>query len=177
MSAEADLWSPLQGTVVPFVSPVFVMPQEPYIFTGSFEELVCYGVSKDRISSLTNARKGMIVELLNLDRIVARCDKNWNKSYNWPLELSRGEQQRVSLARVFFEMPELVLMDEATSAISERMEEMVYKQFARDQITVVTLGHHVSNIGHFHKKKLEIVRIGRSTSRLQAVSTDNKSAD
>jgi len=162
----AQLWPPLRGSVESMVTPVFVVPQEPYIFAGSFQELVLYGVSHGQARSLSAERKALVMSLLNLGRVVERCANDWAVAYDWPMELSRGEQQRVALARVFFERPELVLLDEATSAVSERMARAVYEQLEADNITIVTVGHHTKGIAQYHHTGLEIVRTARSTARL-----------
>ena len=162
----AQLWPPLRGSVVSMVTPVFVVPQEPYIFAGSFQELVLYGVSHGQARSLSAERKTLVMSLLNLGRVVERCANDWTVAYDWPMELSRGEQQRVALARVFFERPELVLLDEATSAVSERMAQAVYEQLKADNITIVTVCHHTQGIAKYHHNGLEIVRTARSSARL-----------
>lgn len=41
-------------------------------------------------------------------------------------QLSLGEQQRLSLCRVFFHRPSIVFLDESTSSLSESAEKTVY---------------------------------------------------
>lgn len=46
----------------------------------------------------------------------------WQEERDWGVTLSAGEAQRLSLARVFYHQPRLVLLDEATSAVSQDLE-------------------------------------------------------
>ena len=45
--------------------------------------------------------------------------------------LSGGERQRIGFARVFFHAPDLVLLDEATSAINADEEQTLYARLIR----------------------------------------------
>lgn len=56
-------------------------------------------------------------------------------------QLSPGEQQRLSLARVLFHKPSLVILDEATASLSELAEKEVY-----DLLTQVSLSYSLYHI-------------------------------
>lgn len=46
---------------------------------------------------------------------------------DWSVQLSLGEQQRLAFARVLLSKPKLVIMDEASSALDVKNEEMLYE--------------------------------------------------
>jgi ABC-type sulfate/molybdate transport systems ATPase subunit len=67
--------------------------------------------------------------------------------------LSGGEKQRLALARLWFENPELVILDEATSAMDNLTEENVMKsvmQKMKDK-TVIAIAHRLNSIAGFDR--------------------------
>ena len=67
--------------------------------------------------------------------------------------LSGGEKQRLALARLWFENSELVILDEATSAMDNLTEENVMKsvmQKMKDK-TVIAVAHRLSSISGFDR--------------------------
>ena len=67
--------------------------------------------------------------------------------------LSGGEKQRLAFARLWFENPELVVLDEATSAMDNLTEENVMKsvmQKMKDK-TVIAIAHRLNSIASFDR--------------------------
>ena len=67
--------------------------------------------------------------------------------------LSGGEKQRLAFARLWFENPELVVLDEATSAMDNLTEENVMKsvmQKMKDK-TVIAIAHRLNSIAGFDR--------------------------
>ena len=67
--------------------------------------------------------------------------------------LSGGEKQRLALARLWFEDSELVILDEATSAMDNLTEEIVMKavmQKLKDK-TVIAIAHRLNSIAGFDR--------------------------
>ena len=131
---------------------LYVAPQEPYIYEGSFESLLFYNFENEAVDQ---QRLAHVLELLELHQLLQRCGGMWKKSHDWPNELSRGEKQRISLARLFLEKPTLAILDEATSAIDIKMCKKIYNQLKADKITVVTVGHYIEHLKAFHDVQWE----------------------
>ncbi|VDL93207.1 unnamed protein product [Schistocephalus solidus] len=69
--------------------------------------------------------------------------------------LSPGEQQRLALARLCYQQPPLVVLDEATSQLSEMDEISAYQSIANRKITMISVGHRGS-LRRFHQHELQL---------------------
>ena len=75
--------------------------------------------------------------------------------------LSGGERQRLALARLWLERPELVILDEATSAMDNLTEERVMETVMRrfDGCTVIAIAHRLRAVSGFDR--IIVFREGR----------------
>ncbi|VDN26230.1 unnamed protein product [Dibothriocephalus latus] len=69
--------------------------------------------------------------------------------------MSPGEQQRLALARLCYQHPRLVVLDEATSQLSEMDETSAYQSIASRNITMISVGHRGS-LRRFHQHELAL---------------------
>ena len=60
----------------------------------------------------------------------AAAEKSDGGAVDWNAVLSRGQKQRLSLARMFFHKPRFVVLDEITSALDGRTERELYEKCA-----------------------------------------------
>lgn len=67
--------------------------------------------AKDLVQVLEDVRLAYILSRFDLD-----------STYEWSSVLSVGEQQRLAFARLLLSKPDLVLLDESTSALDEANE-------------------------------------------------------
>lgn len=67
--------------------------------------------------------------------------------------LSGGEKQRLALARLWFEDSELVILDEATSAMDNLTEEYVMKAVIQklETKTIIAIAHRLNSIASFDR--------------------------
>ncbi len=112
------------------------LSQDSFIFPGTV---------KDNLLMAGEEREDRLWEALRL----AGCDfvKDLDQQVN-PKSLSGGEKQRLALARLFLRSPEVLLLDEVTSALDARKEEEVLNNlFGRyKDKTIVLVAHRFSNI-------------------------------
>ena len=75
--------------------------------------------------------------------------------------LSGGEKQRLALARLWFKDAELVILDEATSAMDNLTEEAVMREVTGrlKRQTVIAIAHRISSVARFDR--LVVFREGR----------------
>ncbi|KAF4677477.1 ATP-binding cassette sub- D member 3 [Perkinsus chesapeaki] len=110
------LWDIKRGTItrpgardrVGLHSYLFYLPQKPYCVVGTLPDNVCYPDSnrpdEQQLRSLLR-----LVELSHLDDFTSVVD--------WDARLSLGEQQKLSMARLFWHRPTFAILDECTSAL------------------------------------------------------------
>eukprot|EP01041_Mallomonas_annulata_P001687 gene1687-3264_t len=73
--------------------------------------------------------------------------------------LSGGERQRLCLARAIFHRPQLLIMDESTSALGHEMEAAVFDVLKQTCSTIITVGHSDALLAH-HTHCLDLVSPG-----------------
>ncbi|VBB32987.1 unnamed protein product [Acanthocheilonema viteae] len=69
-----------------------------------------------------------ILNELKLDWLIERCEGLFNPvEFEWQDTLTPSEQQRLAFARVLFQQPQLVILDESSSCIDLEIEEHIYQ--------------------------------------------------
>lgn len=124
------------------------LPQVPYIHEGCalFNQVTYPLVYKEE--DLIG-----VVEAMKLSGLII-SEKKQN-SLNLNEILSPGEKQRLAFARIFFHKPQVVFLDEATSAISIEAEANLYTNCHKMGVTYISCGHRPSLV-KFHKHVLTI---------------------
>jgi vitamin B12/bleomycin/antimicrobial peptide transport system ATP-binding/permease protein len=133
----AGLWRHGEGTLrLPRDATVMVVPQHPYLPDGSLSAALAYPLSE---ASFDAVAIGHAMELVGLTRYLRDRDV----SRAWSRLLSPGEQQRLQFARVLLHQPGWIFLDEASSALDEPAEQMLYECLRRElpETTIVSVGH------------------------------------
>jgi len=133
----AGLWRHGEGTLrLPPDASVMVVPQHPYLPDGSLSAALAYPLPEASFdaAAIENAMAKVGLTRYLPDRDVARA---------WSKLLSPGEQQRLQFARVLLHRPDWVFLDEASSALDEPAEQMLYECLRRElpETTIVSVGH------------------------------------
>lgn len=120
----ANLLNDYQGEVV-FdeqcrEKPIY-LDQDTTILDGSILENVLFG------QTCTNERLIQISQAIGLDEVVGRQPQNWGTEIAKGKNLSRGQEQRVCLARCLIKEADTYLLDEATSNIDVVDEDKIMK--------------------------------------------------
>ena len=129
-------------------SKISYLSQESPVFDGTIRENLVFDrvVSDDELQSVL--KQVQLLELL----------KSTEKGLDTEIGergtlLSGGEKQRLALARLWFEEPAIVILDEATSAMDNLTEESVMKEVItklKDQ-TVIAIAHRLNSIIGFDR--------------------------
>ena len=126
----ANLLNDYQGEVV-FdeqcrEKPIY-LDQDTTILDGSILENVLFG------QTCTNERLIQISQAIGLDEVVGRQPQNWGTEIAKGKNLSRGQEQRVCLARCLIKEADTYLLDEATSNIDVVDEDKIMKALIGNQ--------------------------------------------
>ena len=89
-----------------------------------------------------------------LDELEARYPKGLNQilSKNFdadsPADLSGGQWQRLAIARGFFRSPQILILDEPTSAVDAKSEYQIFQEIMNDQVdkTTIIVSHRFSTV-------------------------------
>ncbi|MFE5340823.1 ABC transporter ATP-binding protein [Isoptericola sp. NPDC056578] len=128
---------------------VVLVPQEGFLFDGTVEQNVAYGLRPEPPSDPreTRARVAGAVDALGLTDWVAGLPQGLDTPVGQRGEaLSAGERQLVAIARAYLAAPDLLVLDEATSAVDPAAEVRIAR--ALDSLTsgrsTLTIAHRLS---------------------------------
>ncbi|RPJ69975.1 MAG: ABC transporter ATP-binding protein, partial [Desulfobacteraceae bacterium] len=132
-------------------SPAFrdtmaLVMQDPLLFSGSIRRNIFEGAP-----AADSDRAQAIIAAANLERLVARLPRGLDSELGEGGSLvSSGERQLIAIARAFARNPQLILFDEATSAIDSQTEQLVQQALARlmQQRTALVVAHRLSTVRH-----------------------------
>lgn len=150
LRALGGLWQDGKGHIQISAERYLFLPQRPYLPIGTLREAMSYPQGAEVYPA---ERFAQVLQTCRLEHLVSRLDE----SNHWQRLLSPGEQQRVAFARALLFQPRWLYMDEATSAMDEEDEALLYQALI-DQlpdVTVVSIGHR-SSLKRFHRRLLRI---------------------
>ena len=151
LRALAGLWPYAQGSVKrPLGAAALFLSQRPYLPLGALRDAVAY---PGHAQPGDDTRLAAALRQVNLGHLAGRLDE----AADWSRILSIGEQQRVAFARVLFNRPAIVFLDEATSATDEGLEHMLYSLLRQElpDCMLVSVGHR-STLDPFHTHRLAL---------------------
>uniref|UniRef100_A0A8C9ZLJ9 Bile salt export pump n=1 Tax=Sander lucioperca TaxID=283035 RepID=A0A8C9ZLJ9_SANLU len=135
------------GVSVPFLrSKIGIVSQEPILFDCSIEENIKYGDNSREISMnevISAAKKAQLHDFVM--SLPEKYDTNVGAQGS---QLSRGQKQRIAIARAIIRDPKILLLDEATSALDTESEKTVQEALdkAREGRTCIVIAHRLSTI-------------------------------
>ncbi len=148
---------------------IAVVPQDPFIFSGTVQENIAFGKPDAPLDEVIEAAKAANIH----DRIVQMPKGYRTQVGERGYQLSGGEKQRITIARaLIFDRPILIL-DEATSYLDVENEERVQQALVRlmEGRTTLIIAHRLSTVRSADKilvlKDRKIAECGRHEELMQ----------
>ncbi|MFT3756741.1 MAG: ABC transporter ATP-binding protein/permease [Pseudoxanthomonas sp.] len=146
----AGLWWHGRGHVeMPGGQRSMFIPQRPYVPIGTLKDALCYPGQSDDFDDAVCA------EVLRACRMGHYADK-LGEAAHWSKRLSPGEQQRLAFGRVLLQKPDIVFLDESTSALDADNEREMYALIHErlPVCTVISVAHRES-VREMHQRTLD----------------------
>ncbi|KAE9621521.1 hypothetical protein Lal_00032692 [Lupinus albus] len=179
------------GKLIGKRSQIFFLPQRPYMVLGTLCQQLLYprwtdgtvprsdsskpintlpflanlsnsDHMKDKPTKPTTDELIKVLEDVHLGYLLARF--SLDSTHEWSSVLSLGEQQRLAFARLLLSKPQLVLLDESTSALDEANEVHLYNKIGEAGITYISVGHR-STLRNYHNRILCISTVDAKTEQ------------
>ncbi|NYT63327.1 ABC transporter ATP-binding protein/permease [Alcaligenaceae bacterium] len=151
LRAIAGLWPHCEGRIFRPEHDTIFLAQKPYLPLGTLRSALYYPKPlPDKPSVETSpgheepARA--VLNLVQLGHLADRLDD----TADWSRILSLGEQQRLAFGRLLLSRPEAALLDEATSAMDEGLEDAMYRLVALHlpDLILISVGHRSTLFKH-----------------------------
>lgn len=121
-----------------------MVPQETWLFSGSIRDNIAYGKPGASDEEIIAAAKAV-----NAHSFIRRLPQGYDTPITDAGEnLSQGQKQLITIARVMLANPPLLILDEATSSIDTRTERSIQKAFLKISAgkTCFIIAHRLSTI-------------------------------
>ncbi len=155
---------PLHSEINNYRDQISYVGPDPMLFVGSIRENLLYGnKNADQITD------EMIYESLSkvgLTKFIKEKINQLDFILNEQAEASTGQRQRLSLARSLLRRPSILIMDEATANLDEKIEKEILEEILKEKdnmlIVIVTHKPNLNTYGNkfidLDNKKVELER-------------------
>jgi putative ATP-binding cassette transporter len=148
----AGLWMAGSGSMKrPAMSEVMYLSQAPFLPQTSLRTVLTYPMAAPVTD---DARLMEVLKLVGLTELLERAS-GLDTEQNWRQMLSPSEQQRLGLARIILCKPKYVIVDDATAALENETEQLLYTVLTTIGATVVTAGNGAALV-KYHQQVLEL---------------------
>ena len=138
-------------------SQIGIVPQEPFLFSGTIAENISYGKPGASFKEIMGAAQAANAH----NFIVAKPDGYDTQVGERGNNLSGGEKQRVAIARAILHDPRILILDEATSSVDVETEKHIQEAIARliKGRTTFAIAHRLSTLRN--ADRLVVLESGR----------------
>ena len=161
---------------------VYFCSQSPYLFTGSLTENVVYNHKNQQEKSVVVDIHSLLAQV-KFNHVIPNPHDKYNNNNNnnslsdnvnspllseedgpasttdavfdWHNILSSGEKQKIAIARILYNQPKILFVDECTSSMDEEEEDLIYHLLTQQIPTIISVGHRTT-IKKFHTHELHI---------------------
>ena len=136
---------------------ISIVEQSPVLLNDSVRANITYGRDDATAADVRRAAAAA-----NAEEFIAGLPDGYDTNVgNLGAALSGGQRQRIALARALLRRPQILILDEATSAVDARSESLIKEAIERlrGETTVISVAHRLSTIKD--ADEIHFVRDGR----------------
>ena len=133
--------------------------QEPVIFDMSIRENIAYGCNR---SDLTDEEVIAAAKMAHADDFISEMPDGYDTMVGeGGVTLSGGQKQRIAIARVLLKNPKILILDESTSSLDAKSEQLIQDTLKQVMVgrTTIVIAHRLSTIQS--AKKIVVLDGGR----------------
>ncbi|HLG27396.1 MAG TPA: ATP-binding cassette domain-containing protein, partial [Paenisporosarcina sp.] len=112
-----------------------LVPQQSLLFTGSIYQNLAWGKIEASIEELQHAAKQAQIHT-SIEQFAKGYDTRVGQK---GVNLSGGQKQRLSIARALVRKPEILLLDDSTSALDVKTEAALWEALDKEQATMLVV--------------------------------------
>ncbi|XP_055750389.1 antigen peptide transporter 2-like [Salvelinus fontinalis] len=122
---------------------VAMVGQEPVLFSGSIKDNIAYGLADCSLERVQEAARRA-----NAHSFISQLEKGYDTDVGERGgQMSGGEKQRIAIARALIREPQVLILDEVTSALDTESEHMVQEALASCPAqTLLVIAHRLKTI-------------------------------
>ena len=163
IKAIAGIWPYADGEVhYIHDSQALFLSQKPYLPQGTLRLAASYPSAPE-----TDGQTEHYFKLLGLEHLIPHLDE----VDIWSHILSLGEQQRVAVVRALINKPQILFLDEASSAMDELTEKKAYELLRQElpDTIIISVGHR-STLLQQHELVLQAAKHSRGAASLSVAA-------
>jgi ABC-type multidrug transport system fused ATPase/permease subunit len=127
-----------------WIKNIGYVPQTLQLIDDSILNNIAFGIEYQNIDF---AKIEKILEIVQLNNFISRQKNSYNTFVGESgVKISGGERQRIGIARALYKNPEIIIFDEATSAIDVETEKRIFTEILKlKNKTIIFITHRKSS--------------------------------
>ena len=128
------------------------VPQKVFFIDGNIKQNIGFGIS-DSLIKISKVNE--CIEISQLTKFINSLDKGvYTEIGENGLMISGGQQQRIGIARAFYRDPEVLVLDESTSALDDKTQDefLNFLKTLKGKITMILISHQLKKVNFCDKK-------------------------